>query len=103
MVIPQMLGNSPHKPRAATLQRKIESVDDALVTLARAQHPTVAWWWGVRTIAGIKCAWCYVCNEVIVEGALNVGITEAQSDEIDEHKRGHWQDALPVMEDRPPF
>lgn len=93
MVIPQMLGNSAHRPRAATLQRRVETVDDVLVGLARAQHVTVAWWWGIRKPDGVMCAWCYVCNEKIIDGALSTGITEAQMDAIELHKQGHWQDA----------
>lgn len=96
-IIPQMLGDSPHRPRAATLQRTLTTTDDVLVNLARRQHPTVAWWWGVRKHEGVMCAWCYVCNTKIVDGALNVGITEAQTDAIEAHKREHWQDAMQAI------
>lgn len=102
-IIPGMLGDSPHRPRAATLQRNVETTDNILVNLARAKHPTVAWWWGVRTIDGIKSAWCYLCDQVIVQGALNVGITEAQQGEVDAHKREHWQDAKAAATDKAPF
>jgi len=98
-IIPGMLGNSPHRPRAATLQRQLNTADDVLVNLARRKRPTVAWWWGVRKHDGVMCAWCYLCDRVIVDGALNVDITEAQADAIDEHKRTHWQDAMAALTD----
>lgn len=99
MVIPAMLGDSPHKPRAAQLQRTVLSSDDTLVGLARSRHPTVAWWWGVRKHDGVMCAWCYLCDRVIVEGALNVGITEAQVDAVDRHRAEHWQDLLQAIKE----
>lgn len=87
-----MLSGGSHSPRAAQLQRQREPLDQVLTELARQQHPTVAWWWGVRKHRGTTCAWCYVCNTVIVVGALNVGITEAQQGDIDAHRTEHWQD-----------
>lgn len=66
--------------------------DGALTDIARGRGHTVMWWWGIRKIDGLTWAVCYVCDQPIVQGALNVGITEAQSAAIDAHRAEHWQD-----------
>lgn len=91
-VIPGMLGGSPYAPRAALLQRRTGTPDEALTALARGRGHNVMWWWGIRKVEGDMSAYCYVCDGVIVRGALNTGITEAQSDAIENHRMGHWQD-----------
>lgn len=50
----------------------------------------VGWWFGVRRTDGVMGAYCYVCDSVIVAGALNVGITDAQRSAVNEHRAGHW-------------
>lgn len=96
-IIPGMLGNPVYSPRAAQLQRSTDTTDGTLTELARNRHPTVAWWWGVRKVDGITSAVCYICDEPIVQGALNVDITEAQRDEVDAHRRVHWQDVMQAI------
>jgi hypothetical protein len=91
-IIPQMLGNGPHSPRAAQLQSATNEADRQLIALARRRSPTVAWWWGVRKTEGTTGAFCYICRTVIVAGALNLGITSEQSAAIDQHRAEHWQD-----------
>lgn len=91
-IIPGFLGGSAYSPRAAKLQRTVGTPDGVLTDLARGHGHTVMWWWGIRKIDGLTWAFCYVCNTPIVQGALNVGITDAQSAEIDNHRAGHWQD-----------
>lgn len=66
--------------------------DTALTNLARGRSHNVMWWWGIRKINGLTWAYCYVCDQPIVQGALNVGITDAQSTAIDNHRAEHWQD-----------
>jgi hypothetical protein len=74
------------------VQRSVDQADTDLVAIARRARPLIAWWWGVRTVDGAKCAWCYVCDRRIVLAALNTHVSADALDAIDAHRAGHWSD-----------
>jgi len=53
-----------HSTNAA---RKIDNdpVGMLLTGIARENHPTIAWWWGRRTVDGIGQVYCYICDAPI--------------------------------------
>lgn len=90
--IPGVLGMADSLPRAARLQLSVSDADSRLTSLARERGRLVAWWWGVRKIDGVMCAYCYVCDTVIVTGSLNVAISVGAQNVIEEHRTSHWSD-----------
>lgn len=94
--IPGMTPDGKPRSRAAGLQRSITDADNVLTTLAHRRGKIVAWWWGVRKVDGVTCGLCYVCDQIITEGALNLGITSDQMDAIDRHRADHWKDIKAV-------
>lgn len=100
-IIPAMLGASPYSSRAQKLQATIGTPDSVLTDLARRQHPSVAWWWGVRRAEGRMSAWCYVCSGPILFGALNARITDDQQAEILAHRATHWEQARQIINPKP--
>jgi hypothetical protein len=80
------------EPAAKRLSVTLATADQVLTNLVRERGALVAWWWGVRKVEGSTCAWCYVCGDVIVYAALNVGMTPAAWDRIEAHRTKHWSD-----------
>ena len=83
---------APRKPRAATLQPTVSAADNVLTSIARKRGHNVLWWWGIRRKPRRMCAFCYVCDHIIITGALNAGITNEQAQAIDAHRLTHWEE-----------
>lgn len=78
------------EPLARRLSANLATADRVLTNLVRERGKLVAWWWGVRKVDGTTCAWCYVCEQVIVNAALNVGMTTDAWGKIEAHRAEHW-------------
>lgn len=63
--------------------------EEDLMRLARANHPTVAWWHGRRMTPAAFGAYCYVCNSLIVSWSRRWPITNKAKGEIETHKMFH--------------
>lgn len=60
-----------------------------LTGVARETHPTVAWWWGRRTIDGVGQVYCYICDDTICPWSGTIGRFDAVSRAIAEHRVTH--------------
>lgn len=90
--IPNTAPMASREPLAKRLSANLATADGVLTNLVRERGKLVAWWWGVRKVDGSTCAWCYVCEQVIVQAALNVGMTAAAWDRIEAHRTEHWHE-----------
>jgi hypothetical protein len=91
--------------------------EDDLLERARANHPTVAWWWGARlgdwiTVKATKAlreatgggnvkvarsfgAQCYVCDTQITTWARNYPMTLRAKQAVERHKFLHRVEVIP--------
>jgi hypothetical protein len=92
LAIPNVMGRNPRKSSAELMQRTSDEWDAELFALARTQHRTIAWWWGLRTIDGMHMAFCYVCDACIIRCSPARYISTAATDAIDSHRTQHVLD-----------
>lgn len=78
-------------PKAQTEQGYSDQVDAELVALARANRPTVAWWWGVRKHDGRTGAQCYVCGEWMAYWSHQHPMTVTAKAAVKQHRLTHWR------------
>ena len=81
---------APKRPRASYVQGVTGQADTDLTLIAKRRHPLILWWFGIRKVNDQTCAYCYVCDQVIVIAALNAHISQSAVDQINEHRASHW-------------
>lgn len=78
-------------PRAQREQATSGEYDELMTTLARRNHPTVAWWWGFRqSREDGHVAVCYVCDQWFTKVRPSDGLTDHQRKAVLDHRAMHW-------------
>jgi hypothetical protein len=65
------------------------SGSDRLLRAARANHPTVGFWWGRRQIDGHGWVYCYVCDEPVIQWGGQTPLPQNVSGAIIRHRQQH--------------
>lgn len=76
-------------PYAARLQGDVRPLDHELTRIARTRRPSVAWWWGIRDVAGPRYAFCYVCDASLIQTTAGTAISDTARDVILLHRSIH--------------
>lgn len=63
--------------------------DAALWQDASQTNPRVSWWWGVRSNAAPRGAWCYLCSEMIHGYDAGRGMTKRSRKAVMAHRLMH--------------
>lgn len=83
-------------PKARREQISVEPWETGLVTAARVEFPTVAWWHGYRSIGSYFGSYCYVCSAYIVTFSRRYPIPLVAKAQIHAHKFEHHKGTLPA-------
>ncbi len=73
-------------------QLTADELDVILVDLARANNRLVAWWWGTRARDERSGAFCYICDDWIVNYSRNWPVTLEAKKAIHAHRAVHLAD-----------
>lgn len=83
-------------PKAKRDQAATQEWEGLLLNAARERHPAAQWWHGYRKVDGVMSDVCYVCDRVIVAGAVNVIVTVSTQAAVSEHKFAHAHQIVPA-------
>lgn len=82
-------GHTPAVPLARREQWYANEHDTALWIEASRINPRVSWWWGVRSNAVPRGAWCYLCESLIHGYDVGRGMTKRARKAVMAHRLEH--------------